>query len=129
VGELSVGAVHQPGRALRPLQWFVDGQPVGDQPGEDLADHLAVGTHHCVLQPEILEQCQHPAEVGVHTEGHLRFDAEVAVAGKGLHGLLAADGGAAQDAPDRVILEADHQPGGFGLAGRREGPEAVWTLP
>jgi hypothetical protein len=88
-----------------------------------------VGTHHRVLQPRIRKQCQDPAEVGIHTKGHLTFDAEAAVAGKGLHGLAPAQGGAGQDAFDRVLLEADHQPGGFGLPSQREGPETVGTLP
>jgi hypothetical protein len=59
----------------------------------------------------------------------LRIRCGAAVAGEGLHRLLAAKGGAGQDAPDGVVIEADDQPGGFGLAGRREGPEAVGTLP
>jgi hypothetical protein len=100
VGESSVGAVQQPGRLLGPLQRLVDYQPVGDQPGEHLADHLAVGTHHRVLQPGILNQRLDPGGVGVHTQCHLTFDAEAAVAGEGLHGLLAAEGGAGQDAPE-----------------------------
>jgi hypothetical protein len=48
---------------------------------------------------------------------------------EGPHGLLAAEGGTGQDAPDGVVIEADDQPGGFGLADRRDGPEAVGTLP
>jgi hypothetical protein len=88
-----------------------------------------VGAHHRVLQPGIDKQGQDPAEVGIHTECPLGFDVEAAVAGQGLDGLLAAQGGAGQDAFDREVLETDHQPGGFGLPGQREGPEAVGTLP
>ena len=83
-----------------------------------MADHLAVGTHRRVLQLGILKQRQQLGGVGVHTERRFGFDAEAAVAGKGLHGLVAAEGGAGQDAPDGVIIEADDQPSGFGLAGR-----------
>jgi hypothetical protein len=129
MGESSVGAVQQPGRPLGPLQRLVDRQPVSDQPGEDLADQLAVGTHHRVLQPGILKQRQDPGEIGVHTQCHLVFDAEAAVVGEGLHGLVAAEGGTGQDAPDGVVIQADDQPGGFGLAGQREGPSTVGTLP
>ncbi len=68
--------------------------------GSHLLDHLAVGTHHRVLQPKLFEQGQDPSEVGVHTERHLTFDAQAAIAGKGLHGLVAAEGGTGQDAPD-----------------------------
>lgn len=78
--------------------------------------------HHRVLQPKVFEQRQDPSELGVHAERHLRFDAQAASAGKRLQGLAAAEGGAGQDPPDGVVLEADHQPGGFGLAGQREGP-------
>jgi hypothetical protein len=88
-----------------------------------------VGAHHRVLQPGILKQRHDPSEIGVHTKCHFVFDVEAAVAGEGLHRLLAAKGGAGQDAPDGVVIEADDQPGGFGLAGRREAPEAVGTLP
>jgi hypothetical protein len=114
---------------LGPLQRLAHRQPIGDQPGQHLLDHLAVGTHHRVLQPKSFEQRQNPSEVGVHTERHLRFDAQAAVAGKGLHGLVAAEGGAGQDPPDGKVVEADHQPGGFGLPGRRERPWVVETLP
>jgi hypothetical protein len=94
VGASSVGAVEQPGRPLGPLQRLVDRQPVGEQPREYLADHLAVGTHHRVLQLRIPKQRQHRGEVDVHTERRFAFAAAAAVAGKGLHGLVAAEGGA-----------------------------------
>ena len=97
--------------------------------GSHLLDHLAVGTHHRVLQPKLFEQGQDPSEVGVHTERHLRFDGQAAVARKGLHGLVAAEGGTGQDTREGVALEADHQPAGFGLAAFRVHPiRTMWPL-
>src|SRR5829696_4040666 len=43
--------------------------------------------------------------------------------------LVAAEGGAAQDALDRVVLEADDQPFGLEEPARRQGPQAVRACP
>src|SRR6266487_5586810 len=102
--EPPVGAVQQPGRSLGPRQRLVDRQPIGGQPDQHLADHLAVGTQHRVLHPGILEQCQHHGQVGGHGQRRGGLDGQAAVVGEGLHGLLAADGGAGKDAPDGVVL-------------------------
>ena len=64
-----------------------------------------------------------------------RLDAQAAIAGKGLHGLVAAEGGAGQDAPDWVVLEADYQPGGSASlsvaapAGRAGAARQIWAGP
>jgi transposase len=74
-----------------------------------------VGAHHRVLRLEVSKQRQHHREVGIDAQCREALDAQVAVAGQGLHRLLAADGGAGEDALERIVLQADQQSGCLGL--------------
>jgi len=97
--------------------------------GSHLLDHLAVGTHHRVLQPKLFERGQDPSEVGVHTERspHVRR-----TGGNRGQGAARSGGSRGRDwsgCARWVVLEADHQPAGFGLAAFRVHPiRTMWPL-
>ena len=62
------------------------------EPGEQPADHLAMGAQHRVGQLPIPEQLQELAGVAIHAEGSEWFDPQEAVPGQRLDGLVAAQG-------------------------------------
>ena len=87
-----------------------------DQP----ADGLAMGAEHGVAQLLVPEHGQQRIQAAVHPEG----GDEAPASGSGLRArgapCRAAQGGAAEDPLDRIVLQADHQPVGLATSARRQ---------
>lgn len=53
---------------LRPAQLAVNGHACCDQSLQDLADQLAVGAQHRLMQRGIMDKREQPSRVGVHAQ-------------------------------------------------------------
>ena len=123
------GALQQPGAALGPLQWFLHYQHVGEEPRQQQADPLAVRAQHRVAKLQVPEQLQELRWVGLDPERGTHLDPQQAVARERLNRLVAAEGGAAQDALDRIVLQADDEPLGLKVPVRGQWPQPVRARP
>jgi NADPH:quinone reductase-like Zn-dependent oxidoreductase len=129
LGDGAVVAVEHPGRSFLPAQRPGDGQAASHELVEGHPDRLPVAAQHRGRERRVGEQRQHRRCGGVDPEGVGELDGQRALLGEGGDGLLAAHGGAGQDARDRGAAQAGEQPMGFALPSGRQGPVAVGAGP